>query len=68
MLAVDVEKRLGDFSVAAKFEAPDGVTALFGPSGSGKTSIVNMVAGLRDAGPRAHHAATARCCSIPPAA
>ena len=46
MLAVDVEKQLGEFSVAAKFDAPDGVTALFGPSGSGKTSIVNMVAGL----------------------
>jgi molybdate transport system ATP-binding protein len=46
MLAVDVEKRLGEFSVAAKFDAPDGVTALFGPSGSGKTSIVNMIAGL----------------------
>jgi len=46
MLLVDVEKRLGDFTVAAKFEAPDGVTALFGPSGSGKTSIVSMVAGL----------------------
>jgi len=46
MLAVEVEKKLGDFSVAAAFEAPDGVTALFGPSGSGKTSIVSMVAGL----------------------
>jgi molybdate transport system ATP-binding protein len=46
MLTVDVEKRLGEFIVAAKFEAPDGVTALFGPSGSGKTSIVNMIAGL----------------------
>ena len=46
MLLVDVEKQLGDFAIAAKFEAPDGVTALFGPSGSGKTSIVNMVAGL----------------------
>ena len=46
MLAVDVEKKLGAFSVAAAFEAPDGVTALFGPSGSGKTSIVSMVAGL----------------------
>jgi molybdate transport system ATP-binding protein len=46
VLIVDVEKRLGEFTVAAKFEAPDGVTALFGPSGSGKTSIVNMVAGL----------------------
>jgi molybdate transport system ATP-binding protein len=46
MLVVDVEKTLGDFLVAAKFETADGVTALFGPSGSGKTSIVNMVAGL----------------------
>jgi molybdate transport system ATP-binding protein len=46
MLSVDVEKKLGNFTVMAKFEAPDGVTALFGPSGSGKTSIVNMVAGL----------------------
>jgi molybdate transport system ATP-binding protein len=46
MLAVDVEKTLGDFIVSAKFEAAGGVTALFGPSGSGKTSIINMVAGL----------------------
>jgi molybdate transport system ATP-binding protein len=46
MLSVDVEKRLGEFSIAAKFESADGVTALFGPSGSGKTSIVNMIAGL----------------------
>ena len=46
MLRVDVENQLGDFAVRAKFEAPDGVTALFGPSGSGKTSIINMVAGL----------------------
>ena len=46
MLAVEVEKQLGAFAIRARFEAPDGVTALFGPSGSGKTSIVNMVAGL----------------------
>src|SRR3954447_1038815 len=46
MLAVDVERQLGEFRVGAKFDAPDGVTALFGPSGSGKTSIVNMIAGL----------------------
>jgi molybdate transport system ATP-binding protein len=46
MLAVDVEKRLGDFSIAAAFEAAGGVTALFGASGSGKTSIVSMIAGL----------------------
>jgi molybdate transport system ATP-binding protein len=46
MLSVDVEKRLGEFTIAAKFEARGGVTALFGPSGAGKTSIVNMIAGL----------------------
>ena len=46
MLAVDVEKQLGDFTIRAKFETLGGVTALFGPSGSGKTSIINMVAGL----------------------
>jgi molybdate transport system ATP-binding protein len=46
MLAVDVEKRLGDFCLAAKFESKGSVTALFGSSGSGKTSIINMVAGL----------------------
>jgi molybdate transport system ATP-binding protein len=46
MLNVEVEKRLGDFKIAANFDAPDGVTALFGPSGSGKSSIVNMIAGL----------------------
>jgi molybdate transport system ATP-binding protein len=46
MLGVDVEKRFADFTIAARFEAADGVTALFGPSGSGKTSIINMVAGL----------------------
>jgi molybdate transport system ATP-binding protein len=46
VLAVDVEKRLGDFALAAKFETESGVTALFGPSGAGKTSLVNMIAGL----------------------
>jgi molybdate transport system ATP-binding protein len=46
MLAVDVEKKLGDFSVAARFDSAGGVTALFGPSGAGKTTIVNMLAGL----------------------
>jgi len=46
VLAVDVEKRLGDFTLAAKFEAAAGVTALFGPSGAGKSTIVNLIAGL----------------------
>jgi len=46
LLAVDVEKRLGNFHLAAKFATADGVTALFGPSGSGKTTIANLIAGL----------------------
>src|SRR5207245_1779507 len=46
MLAVEVEKRLGDFAVDVRFDSVAGVTALFGPSGSGKTTIVNMIAGL----------------------
>ena len=46
MLAVDVEKRLGSFALAARFKAAHGVTGLFGPSGAGKTTIVNMIAGL----------------------
>ncbi len=46
MLAVDIEKRLGDFELKVAFESQGRVTALFGSSGSGKTSIVNMIAGL----------------------
>ncbi len=46
MLSVDVDKRLGDFTVAARFETTSGATALFGPSGAGKTTIVNTIAGL----------------------
>jgi molybdate transport system ATP-binding protein len=46
MLSVNIEKKLGKFSLAAKFETATGVTALFGSSGAGKTSIANMVAGL----------------------
>ena len=46
MLLVDVDKRLGEFSIAAKFETAGGATALFGPSGAGKTSVINMIAGL----------------------
>jgi molybdate transport system ATP-binding protein len=46
VLAVDVEKQLGAFKVAVRFQASGGATALFGPSGAGKTSVVNMIAGL----------------------
>ena len=45
-LSVDVERRLGAFSVSVRFEAGAGVTALFGRSGAGKTSVVDMIAGL----------------------
>ena len=46
MLEVDVQRRLGDFGIEARFSSDQGVTALFGRSGAGKTSIVNMVSGL----------------------
>ena len=46
MISVDVAKRLGEFSLEARFETATGVTAVFGPSGSGKTTLVNMIAGL----------------------
>ena len=46
MLFVDVEKRFGNLTIVARFEAGPGATALFGPSGAGKTTIVNMIAGL----------------------
>jgi molybdate transport system ATP-binding protein len=46
VLKVDIEKRLGEFSLAAAFETDRGATALFGTSGSGKTSLVNIIAGL----------------------
>ncbi|MBR0716327.1 molybdenum ABC transporter ATP-binding protein [Bradyrhizobium liaoningense] len=46
MLRVDVEKKLGEFSLEASFTSEGRVTGLFGASGSGKTSLVNMIAGL----------------------
>jgi molybdate transport system ATP-binding protein len=46
MLVLDVEKRLGEFFISARFASAGGVTALFGSSGAGKTTLVNMIAGL----------------------
>jgi molybdate transport system ATP-binding protein len=46
MLSVEVDKRLGNFSLSARFESGGGVTALFGPSGAGKTTLANAIAGL----------------------
>ncbi len=39
-------QRRSGFSLAVKFDAGDGVTALFGPSGSGKSTILRLIAGL----------------------
>lgn len=46
MLRVDIEKRLGEFSLSASFASEGRVTGLFGASGAGKSSLVNMIAGL----------------------
>ena len=47
MIEVDVTRRIGEFSLAAKFSSDSqGITALFGRSGAGKTSLVNALAGL----------------------
>jgi molybdate transport system ATP-binding protein len=47
MLLVDVARRLGDFSLQARFSAPTpGITALFGRSGCGKSTLISLIAGL----------------------
>lgn len=43
---INVQRMLGDRTIAAEFASEGGLTALFGPSGAGKTSVLNMVAGL----------------------
>ncbi len=43
---IDVSRRLGTRTIAARFAAGSGLTALFGHSGAGKTAILDMVAGL----------------------
>lgn len=43
---VDIALRRGETSIAARFSAPAGITALFGPSGAGKTSVLQAAAGL----------------------
>jgi molybdate transport system ATP-binding protein len=46
-LSVDARFRHGSgFEIDAKFEASNGVTALFGPSGSGKSTLLHLIAGV----------------------
>jgi molybdate transport system ATP-binding protein len=50
MLQVVANKRLGAFTLDARFELPTpGVVALFGRSGCGKSTLINVIAGLLDA-------------------
>ncbi|WP_274425804.1 molybdenum ABC transporter ATP-binding protein [Chelativorans sp. YIM 93263] len=45
MLDVNIAGKIGSFAVSARFQAEQGVTALFGPSGAGKSTILKMIAG-----------------------
>jgi molybdate transport system ATP-binding protein len=52
MLDADLHLAQGKFSLAARFSAPDGITALFGPSGAGKSTLLSALAGLKAAAGR----------------
>ena len=45
-LVVDIEKRLGDFTLKAAFEAETGITGLLGASGCGKSLTLKCIAGI----------------------
>ena len=45
-LLVDIEKRLGDFCLRARFESDAGVTGLLGASGCGKSLTLKCIAGI----------------------
>ena len=42
-----VTLRQGDFTLAADFEVPPGLTAVIGPSGGGKSTLLSAVADVR---------------------
>jgi molybdate transport system ATP-binding protein len=45
-LSLEINHRLGAFTLDTVFETGGRLTALFGPSGSGKTTLVNLIGGL----------------------
>lgn len=45
-LYVDIQKRLGDFVLRAKFETDGGVTGILGASGCGKSMTLRCIAGV----------------------
>ena len=45
-LLVDIEKRLGDFRLTARFETQGGVLGLLGASGCGKSLTLKCIAGI----------------------
>ena len=45
MISFDLHLNHPDFSLSAKGEFDDGITAVFGPSGAGKSSLLNCIAG-----------------------
>jgi molybdate transport system ATP-binding protein len=45
-LSVELTARVGEFTLAAGFEVPAGLTVVFGPSGAGKTRLLRLIAGL----------------------
>ena len=43
-LIVDIEKKLGNFTLRSQFETPDGIMALLGASGCGKSVTLKCIA------------------------
>ncbi|WP_421848457.1 ATP-binding cassette domain-containing protein [Novosphingobium sp.] len=43
---IDLTLKRGERTIACRFAAPTGITALVGPSGAGKSSVLEAIAGL----------------------